>query len=127
MSDNSTIKTATLNGTVAQYRFVEGTMAAATATDAIADVALGISQMSGVSGDKIGICVDGKTYLQVDGSGTAIAAGDAIMAEASGAGQGVKAAGATAVKQATALEAATTDGAIIEVIFEGGPKEVVGS
>lgn len=49
-------------------------------------------QTAGASGDRVEVCTDGYCLLKVDGSGTAIAAGDPIMAGASGVG--VKLAGA---------------------------------
>jgi len=124
MSSDNLTKEVTLTGTVTQYTFVT---AAGAATTAITDNAYGIAQKGGVSGDVISVVVRGESWLKVDGSGTAIAVNDALMAKASGAGVGAKAAGATAVKQAIAHQAATTNGAHILVEMNGSPKEVVGS
>lgn len=57
-------------------------------------------------------------YLTVDGSGTAIAAGDLLGSNASG--EGIKVTANNAWFGAEALEAATTDGAIIRVLIRGG-------
>lgn len=106
-------------GAIEAYRFVEISSEEVTATNAAADVPYGINQQKVASGERATLQVDGVSYLEVDGSGTAIASGDLISPKGSGAGVGVKAV-TSATHAARALAPATAASAVIPVkILDG--------
>lgn len=82
---------------------------------AVTDIAYGILMNKPKSGEAAVIRVLGKAKAVVDGSGAAIAIGDRLGLNASG--KLVKAHTADRPVCATAQQAATTDGAIIEVLM----------
>ena len=88
-------------------------------TDAVTDKVYGVAQNGADSGERVNLVCMGKTRCLVDGSGTAIAAGDELSPSATG-GVLVKHAGtSTHAYAGKALEAATTAGAVIWVLLYG--------
>lgn len=79
--------------------------------------AMGILQNKPISGEPADICFFGICMMLVDGSGAAIAEGDALGSDASG--HGVKQATDNGVMVAIALEASTAAGDIITVLAVG--------
>lgn len=69
------------------------------------------------AGDACSVAIGGIGPMIVDGSGTAIAAGDALKPDAGSVGKGIVTTTDRDKYGARALEAATTDGAIINVLI----------
>lgn len=107
-------------GTIAQYRAVklDSTAGQVVAATAITDNTVGASMVSASSGQTLSVQTFGKVKLTAS---AAITLGDQVMVTASGAGKVSTAAGATAKSIGVALEAASADGDIIEVLLHGGP------
>lgn len=101
--------TVSLTGTVTANRFVTpiGAQAGADANT------LGVSRVSGISGDKVPVDVAGTAIVE---AGAAVSVGATIKADASGRGITWATSGA---KVAIALEAATAAGQMIEVFLIG--------
>ncbi len=99
----------TLTGTVAQYRCVDQ---AGVVTDDEPDICMGVSLISGVSGDVIPIQQFGVAKITAS---AAISAGAEVMATASGSGKVSTLSGATSRGIGVALTAALADGDVIEV------------
>lgn len=85
---------------------------------AVTDIAVGILRNKPIAGEAASVRQLGITEAITDGSGTAIAAGDALGPNASG--KLVKVTTADRPVVARALEASTTDGAIINVLMTPG-------
>jgi len=99
---------------VEPYRFLAISAGEVAGTSAIDDVPFGVSLQGVALGEACSSQIDGVCFLEVDGSGTAIAAGDLIMPKAAGAGVGVAAAVGGTIS-ARAIDAASTAGAVIRV------------
>lgn len=99
---------------IGKFLFVENSSGNASVCNADTDTPVGISQFATLSGTDCSYVADGVSYLTVDGSGTAIVAGSVLSPNASGEGI-VAVAGKT--KAARAIDPATTDGAVIRVVF----------
>ena len=102
---------------ISAYRFVEFNNTGANLTGAAAaaatDLPGGIAPEAIAQGASGSVFVDGIGFLEVDGSGTAIATNDFIKATTGG--KGVKATTDGEFYGAIALEPASTDGKIIRV------------
>ena len=118
--------TAVAAETIAINRFVNlaGTTANQALKCSIADTTetvFGVSDNGGSSGDVISIITTGyEAMLEVDGSGTAIAAGDFLKPDGGSAGKGIKAASDKDAYGAMALEPSSADGDIIRVLVLTG-------
>lgn len=85
------------------------------------DKPFGVADNGGSSGDLISIITTGyEAMLEVDGSGTAIAAGDYLKPDASSTGKGIKAGTDKDAYGAIALEPSSADGDIIRVLVLNG-------
>lgn len=99
---------------VEPFRFCEIATGEVAGTNAIADIPVGVSLQGVALGEDCTLQLEGVCFLEVDGSGSAIAAGDFLMPKLSGAGVGVKAA-STGTRAARALEASSSAGSVIQV------------
>lgn len=100
-------------GTILANRLVEISAAnTVTATDAIADLPIGVALIGGVAGDLIPVQQFGKAKIVAS---AAVAVGAQLMCTAAGAGKCLTAAGATARTIGQALTAAGADGDVLEV------------
>lgn len=87
------------------------------ATAGVGEDILGIAVADAEAGEPVGVATSSIGMLKVNGSGTAIAAGDKLTANATG--LGIKA-GVSTVYGAVALEPASTNGAEIRVLIRHG-------
>ena len=103
-------------------RLVTPASSAVTYSDAITERPLGIVQFSVANTERASVQIDGTSYLDCDGSGTAITVGALLMPKASSDGLGIVAVGATAIPCVRALEATTSaTGRILVQILPGLP------
>jgi hypothetical protein len=109
---NGTIRAVTAAEALVAYRLVnpDGTY-----SDAITERPLGVVQFDVANAEVASAQVNGITYLDCDGSGTAITVGALLMPKASSDGLGIVAVGATAIPCAEALEATTSATGRIQV------------
>jgi hypothetical protein len=114
---NGTIRAVTAAEALVAYRLVntDGTY-----SDAITERPLGVNQFVVANAEVASAQIDGVSYLDCDGSGTAITVGALLMPKASSDGLGVVATGATAIPCARALEATTSATGRIQIQFLPG-------
>lgn len=117
--------TATANEALTAYTFAD--LAGTTAKEALkastadsGDAPFGIVAETTASGGEAAIFYSGIGRLTVDGSSTAIAAGDKLKPGASNDGVGIKAASDTNAYGAIALDPSSASGDIIRVLIERG-------
>lgn len=123
----------TLNGAaneaITEFTFVDtaGTTAKEALKFSVADTGdtpIGIAQSTVTSGETVGVVTAGETFLTVDGSGTAIVAGDYLKPSGDSDGLGIKAAADGDAYGAKALEPSTADGDRIRVLVVSGTLSV---
>jgi hypothetical protein len=110
---------------ITKYRFVnaDGTTANQDEKVSIADsgeATTGIAADTVASGETTNVFTDGVGYLEVDGSGTAIVAGDFLKPHTDSSGKGIKATANNDKYGAQALSPSTANGDVIRVIIGNG-------
>lgn len=118
---------ATANEALTAFTFADlaGTTAAENQLASIADTGdapFGIVSETTASGRDVAIFYSGRGRLKVDGSGTAIAAGDYLKPSGDSDGIGIKAATDEDAWGAIALDPSTADGDIIRVTIARGER-----
>lgn len=101
-------------GALTRFRFVAKSGTGCIQASAPATSSIGISQFDQDSGDEAAYVASGVSYLEVDGSGTAITEDSVLTTNASGVGV---VAVSTNRRMARALEASTTANSVIRVVF----------
>ena len=103
-------------GTIVQYRAVvlDSTEGQVVAGSAIAGKTLGVALNGASSGEMVKVQIAGVAKIAAS---AAVTLGDEVMVTASGAGKISTSSGATAMTIGIALQAALTDGDIIEVLL----------
>ena len=123
-SEQYTIIAATAGAALTQYQAVKLSSGDVIPTTAGDEVLYGIVQYDAASGDEVAVQVDGTGLALVDGSGTAIAVGDDLMAGSGG--KLVKAVATTGnIYIGRALGASSGDGDFIKVQLSGANQYVV--
>ncbi|MBN1515524.1 DUF2190 family protein [Candidatus Sumerlaeota bacterium] len=117
------------DSTISAYRFVTVDASNSTAAETVValagagELALGVTYESTAAADRtVGVNLEGVCFLEVDGSGTAIAAGDRLKSDADG--MGVKSAADGEEYGAIALAASSADGDVIPVMIARGTQSV---
>ncbi len=88
-------------------------------TAAITDGPVGVSLATVASGEPVPLASASGSLVKLTAA-AAITAGDIVMPDSGGSGKIATRSGATAVPVGRAIEAATADGDIIEVVFQPG-------
>lgn len=122
---NPAVITAVANEAITIYRFVNlaGTVAVEALKVSIADtteVVFGIAVETVASGAEVGVAIAGVGRLEVDGSGTAIVAGDTLAPDGGSLGKGIKTVANLIQYGAIAMEPSVADGDIIRVALLPG-------